>query len=391
MGSVISFLPSVDAEEPAGSGTEVKKPRKGLNQTQIKGLLVIKLGNGTFAGTASQMNATVVDHTKGFEIGFNQNVGDMMTKATSEVDKFIRVRYSGKLPSGMRVELSFADKYSPKDGPSAAVVCALMVDSILSGKTIDPGFAATGDMTATGDVQPVGGVASKIKGAIRKKCSHVGIPIGNKPSITDAYLLKGIKPLYSIQIFSIKTFDQASALAIKDHPENIQGALDEFTKIQAVLKKNEKLVFNKKVRDKLRKVVQLAPNHLSARLLYLHSVSKGPKKLSLMGSITGVDNAGEKLVGMIKNRSFLQSGGLNGDVLTDLVYEIARLRPMLDKRTIKYADSYLNVSAFIKRYRSRKKFSDQLIRELNQLANMIDIERERLLNNEEVREELMAD
>ena len=70
--------------------------------------------------------------------------------------KFIRVRHGDQLPLGKRVELAFADKYSPKDGPSAAVVCALLTDSIVTGDEIDPEFAATGDMTATGEIRPIG-------------------------------------------------------------------------------------------------------------------------------------------------------------------------------------------------------------------------------------------
>lgn len=382
------LCPSVSCAQSEGA---TKAGKKSLKQTQIKGLLVIQLDNGSFAGAASQMNATVVSKGDGFEIGFNQSVGDMMQKATKEVDKFIRVRYSDKLPAGMRIELSFADKYSPKDGPSAAVVCALMCDSIISGKEIDAGFAATGDMTATGEVQPVGGVASKIKGAIRKKCTHVGIPVANKSSVTDAYLLKGIKSLYQIQIFSIKTFEEASALAMKEKPAGTQKALDEFEMVQKALNKDEKYIYNAKVKEKLRNIVKLMPNHLSARLLYLHGVKKAPKKLSLIGSITGIDNAGSKLAAMFKDGSFAKGSGLDDDVLTDLVYEMSRLRPMLDKRTIKYADAYSNVSKFLKRHRDRKVFSGQLRREFNQLVNAIGIERKRLLNDEDVREELMTE
>jgi len=86
-----------------------------LNQTQIKGLLVVELDGGEFAGAASQMNATKVTKKGAFEIGFNQEVGEMMQQATTEVDKFIRVRYVDKMPADTRIEFSFADKYSPKD------------------------------------------------------------------------------------------------------------------------------------------------------------------------------------------------------------------------------------------------------------------------------------
>ncbi len=370
---------------------DAQEATKMLQQTQIKGLLVVQLDDGGYAGTASQMNATAVKKESGFEIGFNQSVGDLMIKATAEVDKFLRVRHAGKIPTKLRIEFSFADKYSPKDGPSAAVVCALMADSIISGKKIDPGFAATGDMTATGAVQPVGGVASKIKGAIRKNCTHVGIPDANKGSITDAYLLQGIKPLYQIQVFSLKNFDQASDLAALDRPESVQKALDEFTLVQKALKKNNKYIYNGKVRAKLRTIVKLTPNHLSAKLLLLHSIKKAPKKLSLVGSLTGVDQAGEKLLSMLRDGSFMKPGNLGDDVLTDLVYELSRLRPMLDKRTTGYADAFLDVANFFKRHRGRNRINAQLERELNTKARAIGIERKKLLNDPDIREELMAD
>ncbi|MFK7910052.1 MAG: S16 family serine protease [Akkermansiaceae bacterium] len=385
----LAALSSLALFSQDSSAQETITQAESLQQTQIKGLLVVKLDNGSFAGAASQMNATAVKKDSGFEIGFNQSVGTMMTKATTEVDKFIRVRHADKLPSGMRIEFSFADKYSPKDGPSAAVVCALMADSIISGKEIDPGFAATGDMTATGAVQPVGGVASKIKGAIRKKCTHVGIPEANKSSITDAYLLQGIKPLFQIQVFTLKTFEQASHLASVKRPGDVQKALDEFALVQSALQKNKKYIYNGKVRSKLRNIVKLTPNHLSARLLYLHSVKKAPKKLSLLGSLTGIDNAGGKLGSMLQDGSFMKPGSLGDDVLTDLVYELSRLRPMLDDRTRRYADSYLDIANFFKRHRDRNRINAQLSRELKTLVAAIGIERKKLLNNPEIREELM--
>ena len=52
-----------------------------LMQSKVKGLLVVDLGNGSFAGTASQMNATVVPAADKdmFRLQFNQKVGKMMS------------------------------------------------------------------------------------------------------------------------------------------------------------------------------------------------------------------------------------------------------------------------------------------------------------------------
>ena len=64
-----------------------------LLQSKVKGLLVVDLGNGSFAGTASQMNATAVpakDTAVDFGLRFNQRVGKMMTSANAEVEKLMR-------------------------------------------------------------------------------------------------------------------------------------------------------------------------------------------------------------------------------------------------------------------------------------------------------------
>lgn len=101
------------------------------------------------------------------------------------------------------MELAFAAKYSPKDSPSAAVVCALLTDSIVTGDEIDPEFAATGDMTATGEVRPIGGLTGKIRGAIKRKCQLLGAPKLNEQSINDIYMSEGPQPLCQIQIFTL--------------------------------------------------------------------------------------------------------------------------------------------------------------------------------------------
>lgn len=362
-------------------------------QSQIKGLLVIQLAEGEMAGTATQMNATVTSkkaNRPGFELGFNQKVGDMMSKSSEEVQKFIRVRHSKNLPRDIRIELAFADKFTSKDGPSAAVACALMSDALFSGKNIDPTFAVTGDMTATGQVRPVGGVQAKISGAIKKKCELIAIPESNKNTLSDNYLVDGLSPLYSIQVFSIKTFEEAAQIAHTDRKENLQKALDEFGMVQKALKRNEQFVFNAKVREKLRTVVETCPNHLSARLLLLHSVKRGPKTLSLSGSISGINKLGSKLSAMLKSGNWTEDGG-NEDVLFKFQSNLIKIRPKLDKRTVPYADAYDELARFFKDNRDRTILTNTLNRELKSAIGSLNNERKKLYNNPEVREELMLD
>ena len=370
------------------SANELKK-----QQAQVKGLLIIQLGDGETAGTAAQMNATVTrkKHKKsGFELGFNQKVGKMMQGSSDEVEKFIRVRHSKKLPKNARIELAFADKFTPKDGPSAAVACAIMSDALFSGRDIDPGFAVTGDMTATGEVRPVGGVRSKISGAIRKKCTLIGVPDANKTTLSDAYILEGLKPLYDIQVFSLKTFEEAEAIAYENRTKEVQEAIDEFGMVQKAMRNREGYVFNAKVQEKLRAIVKTCPNHLSARLLLLHGLKRGPQRLSLEGSIAGINKRGTKLSSMLDDQSWQEAGG-NDDVLAKLRNDLSKIRPKLDKRTVDYADAYRELAEFFKKYRGRKILTPDVSRDFKASIQKLTIERKKLYNNPEVREELMMD
>lgn len=366
------------AEEPA------------LKQASIKGLLVVELETGGVAGTVSQMNATVVkSEIEEFEVGFNQEVGEMMNDATVEVEKFMRVRHGDRLPEDSRIELAFGDKYTPKDGPSAAVVCALLAESIITGDKIDPGFAATGDMTAAGEVRSIGGLTGKIRGAIKQDCTLIAAPNQNEQSINDIYLIEGIKPLYQIQIFTLETFEDARKIAMVERPEGTQKAIDEFSAVQKVLGRNENFLKNKKVQEKLRNIVKLAPNHSSAKLLYLHSIGRAPKKLSLPGSIDAIDKAATNFWSILEDGSYMDSG--NDDVLFKLINQLARMRQTLDKRTIAYCDSYDRFASFAKEVRDRRRLRKSELRDIDNYINRIKSERKKLLNDADVREELMIE
>jgi predicted ATP-dependent protease len=160
------------------------------------------------------------------------------------------------------------------------VVSALLCDSILSGDKIDEGFAATGDMTAAGEVRPIGGLAGKIRGAIKKKCTLLGAPKANEASVNDLLLIEGIEPLYQIQIFTIATFDEARAVAMKERSSDMQKAIDEFAMVQTALHKDEKFLNNARVREKLRNIVKRAPNHV--RDLNRHIITIQAERTKLM-------------------------------------------------------------------------------------------------------------
>ncbi|MCK5051672.1 MAG: endopeptidase La [Candidatus Cloacimonetes bacterium] len=73
----------------------------------------------------------------------------------------------------------------PKDGPSAGVTLVTAIISILSNRKVKHDFAMTGEITLSGNVLPIGGLAEKLIAVKRAKIKNVLIPKTNEPSLTE--------------------------------------------------------------------------------------------------------------------------------------------------------------------------------------------------------------
>lgn len=285
------------AEVPMPGGEAAKFARP---QSRLNGLVVRHLSGGALAGSASTVNATALREPgqKDLLFTFNQDVGPMMNGCLTEVIKFLRVRYAeepGKIPDGYRIELGFQDKYVPKDGPSAATLFTLVLDSLFNGDELDDEFACTGDITADGQVQKIGGTAAKIRGATKRGCKIVGIPVDNGKEVADVLLLDGIQQLLDIQIFTMKDFDEAYAISREEKSSEVQKTLDTFSEVVKVIvakgDKGEELLKNAEVQKRLQGVIDQMPNHISAQLLLAHGRGESPKTLSVGGTLSQIEIA----------------------------------------------------------------------------------------------------
>lgn len=357
-------------------------------QAKIKGLLVIELGNGEMAGTASPMNATAVALSNPAEetsISFNQSVGDSMEKGLKEVVKHLRVRHGDKWPSGQEIEIAFKDKYIAKDGASASTACALMLDAMITGRKLDSNFAVTGDMNADGAVLAVGGVPAKLRGAIKKKSTIVAVPFENRTALLDSVIIDGVETIANINVFTIKTLNDAIALSGEERSEQINESIKEFELVQRAVRKSSGYLKNQQVQEKLRHILKLTPNHLSARLLLLKGTDSLPKQLTLGGSILEIDSSSSAVMDAIRKDSTMKLGGLSRDQLSSALNEIRTKRNLIDTRVVPYADSLDDLGRLIRDFQTnppnayplfKKKYTD-----IQEAAKKVDGVRDRIVTD----------
>lgn len=344
---------------PGGEGKRFAQP-----QSHINGLVVRQLGNGNLSGSASTVNATALTEEGQDDLlfTFNQDVGPMMGGCLEEVIKFLRIRYDGqpdKIPDGYRIELGFQDKYVPKDGPSAATAFTLLLDSLFSGEKLDDDFACTGDMTADGMVQKIGGAAAKIRGATKRGCKIVGIPVGNGKEIGDLLLLDGIDQLLNIQIFTLKTFDQAHAVSRAEKSEEVAKTLELFKQVAAVVReKGGEMLANPSVQERLETVIERMPNHLSAQLLLQKGKGTNSKVLTIGGTLNQMEIVTSGTMRTVGRAVYTPSrrGDDDDDEPEDIefdtetindtkeaIVELEKLETAIDPRLKKYHGKVLNL------------------------------------------------
>jgi hypothetical protein len=332
----------------AGAPAEMDAPAKVIplkgKAAAVSALLVVDLEGADMAGFSQALTANAIETGTRLPMGyrFNQDVGPDMARALDSAVRGLQLRH-GAWPRGQSVEFTFREKYSPKDGPSAATACALILDSLITGEALDETFAVTGDMNSDLTVQPVGGVPSKIRGAAKGGSKVVAIPKANIRDVEDMVVLDGFGAVGNTQIFSIATFDEARALAVKERNDDVKGSIEDFAKLQSGQVKLRTPEGKALIEGILRKT----PNHLSADLLRRLQAGKAPARLSLVGSIDIVRRTSAPFFNAIAED---RADTIKGPAFEKAMTTLTGLGNKIDPKVGPYHSAMVEFLTFTRRY-----------------------------------------
>jgi hypothetical protein len=318
--------PSPGAESKGGSAAHPS-----IMQTSIKSLEIYETDSGMMLGQTSDVVLTLTPATraKSPEVDFATHVGEQMNLSRDDVLRFIRLSYPQWYVE--KAEITFEDRNVEHDGGSIGAAIGTMLLSCIQGFQIDQDAAITGDISANGKVRAIGGVSAKIKGAIASKCTLVAIPMENIDQLTDAVIYSGPQTITNIQVIGISTLDDATATVREDRDSQLTQAIALFADVAKELNSQPGDLKGKAVQEKLQKVLDLAPNHLSAQLLLSISQGKQRKTLSAAASQYYAFLAAKNMLSILSQRS--DAGAARAIPSTAVrmgLIDLRKLRPMAD-------------------------------------------------------------
>ncbi len=123
------------------------------------------------------------------ELILTGQLGDVMKESARISVSLIRSRMANQIHhfkfNENDLHIHVPSGSTPKDGPSAGITLFTSLASLLTGKTVDPETAMTGEITLRGSVLPVGGIKEKVLAAHRAGIKKIIMSAENRQDLKD--------------------------------------------------------------------------------------------------------------------------------------------------------------------------------------------------------------
>lgn len=270
---------------PEGYRSAARMPAQ--KEVSINGLIVSSMHNSRKVGMPALISArSILSDSVSGRVFLDEEVGADMKRSLSNAALALRKRYPF-IPEKHNVQVSFDERDSNKDGNSAGVAFTLLLYALYEGLDLDQSVAVTGVILTDCSIKAVGGVPEKVLGASKKGLKIAIIPEENKQAVNDMILLFKPHSIWDIQIFSAKRLTEVLKIAPAQKAPAVQEAIERFEAVAAILSKGGSEIKKNRMHllSEIDSILQLAPNHESAKSVRRLLSGKRPKYLSIPGSV----------------------------------------------------------------------------------------------------------
>ncbi|MEM9501190.1 MAG: endopeptidase La [Pseudomonadota bacterium] len=207
--------------ENLGEFAGVRKFKHGMSEDEAQVGTVTGLAWTSVGGELLTIES-VTTPGKG-EIKTTGKLGDVMNESVAAAFSFVKSRAPGygikpSLFQRKNVHIHLPEGAVPKDGPSAGVGMVTSIVSTLSGMTVRPDVAMTGEVTLRGRVLAIGGLKEKLLAALRGGIKTVLIPEENVKDLAE--IPDNVKE--GLEIVAVSHVDQVLEQALTEMPLPIE-------------------------------------------------------------------------------------------------------------------------------------------------------------------------
>ncbi len=114
-------------------------------------------------------------------------LGDVMKESVEIAISLVKDLYPKETEcmKEMDLHIHVPEGAVPKDGPSAGITLITALSSLVTGRSVNPSIAMTGEISLRGNVMPIGGLPEKLMAAVRAGVKTVFIPEKNVDDLED--------------------------------------------------------------------------------------------------------------------------------------------------------------------------------------------------------------
>gem|GEM_PF-6702123 len=348
------------SEMPTEEGLPSDAPPKGGELLATTRVLTNSVNEETqMVGTECFVHSST---NLGFE--FEESVGESLRNRLEVIRDFMESLHGEKAFEAQGFVVSFEEQRA-KSGQAATVCCALLVDASIRGVMLAEDIAIAGDMNPTGEIQPISGVAARLQAAARSGTEIVSVPWDNRMDVSDLVLVSGVSLITKLQVFGARDYSEVWDIAQADRNKALKGAIDAYASLiqrAGVQAGNPAAFRGEEAQAILAEVVELAPNHLSARLLFSASNGRLPTTLSPRGTFDQLEILANRFFSGTKSR-----GGRNfSKEVNGALTELQKVSLIADPRAKNYVNSLLSLGQLQRRLLGRADM------DRSQLATLLD-------------------
>ncbi len=242
-------------------------------------------------------------------------------------------------PAGLTVDYRCPESYLPHEQDSAAVAAAVLLHSIVTGQELNPKVVLIGGIgpeTTGGAVTSAVAIGTRLRNLPDDTPLRIGVPLVSEPDVRDLALMGEPELLLRHEVFALVTLDDAISVAAANPPENFAKASAIFDKIRAANATTPlpALLKSPQAQAKLSEILQLVPQHLSARLLLLTATGKLSGKMTFVTSQQAVLKAAKPFWETIEkgDRAAIQRTSITSGNILNLMQ--AKVHPSVERYLI---------------------------------------------------------